>query len=133
MTNEIERGHPVYVAGIIEEHDGKVLICRPQDEKERRNWEFPGGPARVGESPEAALRRLTVERTGVAIEIHVGQPPLLIDTGGRKVAYRFFLCGRRSGDAQAVDYAEVRWIAKGQLCEYDFDPPTSEVAAWVAE
>jgi ADP-ribose pyrophosphatase YjhB (NUDIX family) len=114
----------------VEGHGGEVLICRPQDDPGRRFWEFPGGQARSGESPEAAMRRLAKERTGVHVEIHVGQPPLPAERDGSAVEYRCFLCGLSAGDAQPLDYAEVRWVAKGQLCEYDFDPITKRIVDW---
>ena len=124
---------PILVAALIERHDGHVLICRPPDVGERRRWEFPGGPARPGESPEAAIRRLTAEQVGLRTEILQGQPPLRSNREGREAEYRFFLCGPVTGEARPLEYAEVRWVARGQLCEYDFDPPTCDVVRWFSE
>ncbi|HUU84298.1 MAG TPA: NUDIX domain-containing protein [Phycisphaerae bacterium] len=127
----LERKIPIVVAAVIERQDGFVLICRPETEDGPRHWEFPGGEARQGESPEKAVRRTASERAGVHVEIHVGQPPLRVERDGRDVEYRFFLCGLQTGEACAEDYAEVRWVAKAQLCEYDFEHPTCDVVQWL--
>ena len=124
------RGRPIAAAGIVERHDGCVLICRP-DDGERRRWEFPCGLARDDESPEEAIRRIAWQRARLRLDIHVGQPPLMGQLGDREVEFRFFLCGLISGEGEALDYAEVRWVAKGQLCEYEFDLPSKGVVEWL--
>ena len=121
---------PIFVSALVERFDGFVLICRPHGADHPRRWEFPGGLARDDESPEAAMRRLATERAGIHIEISVGQPPLLGHRDGQELEHRYFLGGLSAGQAEPIDYAEVRWIAKGQLCEYDFDSPTREVVDW---
>lgn len=128
-----QRKTPIFVAAIIERNDGCVLICRPDEGDGPRCWEFPGGPARAGESPEAALRRLAAERAGIGIQILVGPPPLTAQRGGQEVEFRYFLCGLMTGKATPAGYAEVRWVHRRQLCEYDFDQPTGEVVAWYVE
>jgi len=131
------------VAAFVERSDRCVLICRPNPPDPASAgsteagpaiaWELPGGEARHGESPEAALRREARRRVGLDLEILVGQPPLLGQYAGREVEFRYFLCATRGGQADALDYAEIRWVQRGQLCEYDFDSPTREVIAWYLE
>ena len=133
MSTQPTRNLPVVVAGIIERYDGCVLICRTNGGDDRRRWVFPGGMMEEDRSPEAALRRLVLERVVLHIEIVAGQPPLLGQYGEREVEYRFFICGLTDGEASPVGYAEVRWVAQGQLCEYDFDPPTDHVINWFTE
>jgi ADP-ribose pyrophosphatase YjhB (NUDIX family) len=119
------------VAGIIERQGGQVLICRRDTGDQPQHWEFAGGAARVGETPEAAMRRTAAERAGVHVEIHVGQPPMRTKHGRGVIEYRYYLCGLQTGEARPKDYAEVRWVAKGQLCEYDFEQPTRDVVRWL--
>ncbi|MHC4235974.1 MAG: NUDIX domain-containing protein [Planctomycetota bacterium] len=128
-----QRQRAILVAGIIERKDGCVLICRPDEGDGPRLWEFPGGPARDRESPEAAMRRTAAERVGLGVEIIVGQPPLLQKGGGRETEFRCFLCGLGRDSGEPGDYAEVRWVHKNQLCEYDFDQPTRDVVTWYVE
>lgn len=129
----IAHKRPIVVAAIIERHDGLVLICRAKEASSESGWAFPGGLSNDDESPEAGVCRLCHLRVGVRVEVQVGQPPLAGRYGGRDVEYRYFLCGLASGDGQAIDYEEVRWVAKAQLCEYDFGSPTDQVVGWLAE
>ncbi|MFQ5491400.1 MAG: NUDIX domain-containing protein [Phycisphaerae bacterium] len=129
----IGRKRPIMVAAVVERSDGSVLICRPKGDPELPGWVFPGGLSDDNESPEAAVCRLSHLRAGVQIEVLVGQPPLAGRYAGREVECRYFLCGLASGEGQPKDYDEVRWVAKAQLCEYDFEPPADEVARWLAE
>lgn len=127
------RKRPLVVGAIIQRGDGCVLICRPEGPDDQRRWEFPGGLARNDETPEAALRRLVVERAGIHVHIDVGHPPLTGSYAGQDAEFRFFECGPASAQDETAGYAECRWVAKGQLCEYQFDPPTDAVAAWLAQ
>jgi 8-oxo-dGTP pyrophosphatase MutT (NUDIX family) len=133
MSTQPTRNLPVVVAGIIQRYDDRVLICRKNADDDRRRWVFPGGMMGEDRSPEAALRRLVLERVGLRIEIVVGQPPLLGQYEGRNVEYRFFTCGLADGEASPIGYAEVRWVVKSRLCEYEFDPPTDHVIRWFTE
>ncbi len=121
------------VAGIVERHDGCVLICRPRDGDGPRCWELPGGLAGEEESPEAAMRRLAIERAGIRVFIDIGQPPLMGHYQDREVQFRFFLCTLGEGEARALDYAEVRWVPKGQLCEHEYAAPMDGAIRWYAE
>lgn len=121
----------IVVAGIIERQDSHVLICRPDTGDRPRHWEFAGGTVRAGETPEVAMRRTAAERAGVHVEIHIGQPPIRAKRGRGDIEYRYFLCGLHTGQAYPKDYAELRWVAKGQLCEYDFEQPTRDVVRWL--
>ncbi|MFQ5415214.1 MAG: NUDIX hydrolase, partial [Phycisphaerae bacterium] len=61
---------PIYAAAIIEDPDGRVLIVLPYDETgPDRRWRFPIGRVRDGESPEAAMRRITRSDLGVDVDI----------------------------------------------------------------
>lgn len=123
---------PVVVSSVIERAGREVLICRV-DAGLEHVWEFPSGPACAGESPEAAIRRVVVETVGIAIDILIGQPPLAGCFRGRDVVFRYFLAGYVSGDARALAYSEVRWVLRGALREYDYDPTTQPIVTWYLE
>lgn len=57
--------HIVSVCGLIENHEGKILILLSPD----RGWEIPGGQVEEGESITDALKREVKEETGINIEI----------------------------------------------------------------
>ena len=125
---------PMYVAGIIERHDQHVLIALPEhSENDNRLWEFPRGPVHRNESPEAAMRRITKEKLGLEIEIVTGQPPLLEAIDGVRVELRYFFCGMTSGDPSLLAYADIRWVHRLHLCEYEFDAASLPVTRWLLE
>lgn len=128
------RRHPLYAVGIIERHDNTILIVRPGDRGGVRSaWQFPFGIARDHESPEAAMRRVAHECLGLEIEIVVGQPPLLQTIEGKSAELRYFFCGIQQGGPDGKAFAEVRWINRGHLLEYEFDQAFRPVVDWLLE
>ncbi len=122
------------VSCIVERSDGETLICSSVAAGETaRRWEFPSGIKEQNELYEAAMRRVCLERVGLTIDIHTGQPPLQADFGGSPAIYRFFRAFVLSGEAQPIDYEEVRWVRRGQLCEYDFAEAYAPVVEWYTQ
>ena len=119
-------------AAIIERHDNHYLIARRAETVERV-WLFPRGVVKDGESPETAMRRISVDDIGLTVEIMVGQPPLEIESDGERFEIRYFFCGVIQGEARPGPYAEVRWVPKTHLREYDFDGASKPVAEWILE
>ena len=50
-----------------------------------------------------------------------------------EVELRYFFCGIAKGHAQPGPYAEIRWVPKHHLSEYDFDKPSHAVAKWLLQ
>lgn len=124
----------LYVAAIIERHDNQLLIALPAvGPEEARHWRFPRGSAHEYESPEAAIRRVAREDLSIEIEIVVGQPPLEAEIDGVRATLRFFFCGITTGEPARGRYADVRWIPKAHLREYDFDRLSLPVTRWMLE
>jgi ADP-ribose pyrophosphatase YjhB (NUDIX family) len=122
------------VAGLIERADSWLLIARADAEEDApRVWQFPRGPARAGEWPEAAMRRFARTELGVRVEIVVGQPPLIEQVDGARVELRYFFCEILDGDPLVGPYAEIRWVSKLHLREYEFDAPSQIVVDWLLE
>jgi ADP-ribose pyrophosphatase YjhB (NUDIX family) len=122
----------VYTAAIIERSDSHLLIALPKEQEDSsRLWQFPRGPADRRETPEAAMRRIAKEKLGVTVEIVSGQPPIVWETNAREVELRYFFCSVSTGEAKPGPYAEVLWIPKAHLREYDFDPASKPVAEWL--
>jgi len=125
---------PRAAAGIIERHDNSILIVLPPEQVEgARCWRFPRGLAREGEPPEAAMRRVAQEQLGFAVEIVVGQPPVVVHLEGAEVEMRYFFCGVENGEPRAITYAELRWVPKGHLREYEFDDASKPIVEWMLE
>ncbi|MEP0845952.1 MAG: NUDIX domain-containing protein [Phycisphaerae bacterium] len=117
---------------LVEGRPGEFLIVRPHGPTEESPWEFPGGPLRAHESPEGALRRICADTLGIALEIHVGQPPFVYNYGTHSVTYRYFMCGS-TGSVEASGYKETRWVLAGQLREYVFEPACQRVVDWILQ
>ena len=117
---------------LIQRPGEHYLIVRPTNDEECP-WEFPGGPLRANESPEAGLRRICRDVLGVPIEISQGQPPVAYSFGTHTVTYRYYLCGVLKGEAAALGVAELRWVLRKQLVEYVFAEPMRQVVEWLLE
>jgi hypothetical protein len=118
----------------MERFDNQVLIVTDTvDLTVPRQWFFPRGPVRTDESPEAAMRRIALETLGIHVEVVVGQPPLIQAIDGVEVELRYVFCGINSGEPIRGAYPEIRWLPKGQLREYDFDPASQTVVDWLIE
>ncbi len=118
---------------ILERGNREVLICLPKGDADPRQWEFPTGEKQDGESFEAAVRRVCRACLGVGVAITIGQPPFVADYHGRLATYRFFLATIESGEPEPLDYAEIRWIQAGQLCEYDYNDVVKPVVEWYTQ
>ena len=125
---------PTMVAAIIEQPDGTVLIVRAAPRgADAACWELPAGPLRAGESPEAGLRRILREKTGLSVDIDVGQPPVAGTYEGTPVMWRYFLGGVASGEAQPRAYEVVRWVTRAELRTCTFEPSVQTVVDWFLE
>jgi ADP-ribose pyrophosphatase YjhB (NUDIX family) len=124
----------VYVAGIIERPNNHVLIVLARGpEAVSRKWQFPRDRTLPNETPETAMRRVAREKLGLSVEIVVGQPPVLAKIDGVDVEVRFFFCGLEDGEVLPDHYAELAWIHKAHLLEYDFDVVSGPVVAWMLD
>jgi len=125
---------PQLAAGIIERFDNHVLIVLPESQAEgARWWRFPRGPVRPGEPTEEAMRRIAREQLDLEVEIVLGQPPIVARFEDAEVELRYFFCGIIQGEPERGEYAECRWVPKGQLREYDFDDASRPVVEWLLE
>ncbi len=122
----------LFVAAIAERHDNQMLIALPATATDaERYWQFPRGLAHSDESPEKALRRVVLADLGIRVQIVVGQPPLSAPVDGKQAELRYFFCGIVDGTPQPGPYAEIRWVPKHHLEEYEFDEASRPVVDWL--
>lgn len=110
-----------------------MLIARRKPTGDRPGlWEFPGGKVEAGETPEEALRRELREE--LAVEVEVG--PLLVtvahDYPDKSIWLLAYRCRLVSGEPRAVECAEVRWLAPGELSGCVLSPADEPIAEYLA-
>ncbi|RFC47872.1 MAG: 8-oxo-dGTP diphosphatase [Verrucomicrobia bacterium] len=112
------------------ERDGKLLLARrPEGKSLAGKWEFPGGKVHPGESSEACLQREIEEELGCRIEVGPALSPVLHSYPGGTIELIPFRCTVLSGEPEALEHAEIRWIDPLCLREMDLagaDEPIAE-------
>ena len=124
----------VIVAAAVVVRGGTVLVSRRKAGTHLAGrWEFPGGKVEPGEDPRAALVRELREELGV--EAAVGE---VVDVTfhaypEKAVLLLFFEAGLAEGSPEphAVDVAEVKWAAPGELRPEEFPPADVAILAKV--
>ena len=109
------------VAAIIE-RAGRILIAQ------RKNvglhplkWEFPGGKAEAGETPEAALIRELQEELAIQARIDRELARYEYQYPGRsRILLIFYRIVDYDGSPQNLDFAQIRWELPERLGDYDF-------------
>jgi 8-oxo-dGTP diphosphatase len=120
------------VAGLLE-REGSVLVDRRRRGTHLEGlWEFPGGKIEPGETPEQALVRELREELGVeaAVGEHVAtieHPYPEFDLSLALYAVRF------SGEPQALEVAEVRWVPLAELAALPMPPADVPLVAAVLD
>lgn len=110
------------VAAIMVREDGMLLICqRSKAQALPLKWEFPGGKIEPGEEPAAALKRELNEELGIDAEI--GEPLTKFIhnyRNGGGVELDFYRVTRYSGSLENRIFADVRWVPRESLPNFDF-------------
>ena len=120
-----ERPHKQIAVAIVMKQDGLngtqfLIDRRPEDGMLGGLWEFPGGKIETGETAEACALREVKEEVGLEVEaIH--------ELGAVDHAYTHFsvtlntfICRHLSGEPQALEVADVRWVSFGDFKDYAF-------------
>ena len=98
--------------------DGRVLLAeRPAGKHLAGTWEFPGGKAQPGETPEAALIRELSEELAITVK-----PACLAPFTFASHSYPQFhllmplyLCRRWDGTPQSHEHSAIKWIRPREL------------------
>ena len=100
---------------------GRILIAqRPLGGRLGGLWEFPGGKREDGESLPACLRREIKEELG--IRIRVGGPITTVQHAYThfKITLYAFECELLSGQPQALQVEDFKWVRMSELDKYAF-------------
>ena len=106
---------PVSTAGVAREGGQYFLALRKPGTSIGESWEFPGGKAEPGETPEEALYREYQEEFGV--EVKVGKRIFEGKFHNKTTEYQLlaFEITFVSGDVELTEHSEVRWFSAEEL------------------
>jgi len=109
-------------AGLIY-REGRYLIARRGPGVHLAGfWEFPGGKREPDETLEACLRRELFEELGIQIDVPVPFQVVRHEYVEKIVELHFFHCKIDTGQAAAIDCAEIRWVWPHELGDFEFPP-----------
>ncbi len=109
---------PVSIAVIIK-GDQFYIQKRPSRGHLGGLWEFPGGKARSGESPERALKREIFEELGIRVDIKTKLASIKHAYTHFRIKLSFFIC-EISGDNRIRTEYPFQWISIHQIKDYPF-------------
>ena len=113
------------VAAVIERAgpEGSLILIGQRKPRGRHGlkWEFPGGKVEPGEESRAALARELREELG--IEAQIGQEIDRYDFSyvpGKLTRLKFYAVTEFAGEPANLDFAQIAWVRREKLPEYDF-------------
>lgn len=127
--------YSVIVNGVIVNSEGKILIAErsPEEGHEGGKWSILGGKIEsIGEEHDVLLKNIKkeiLEEVGVEIfdDIVLVHDNTFTRNNGDDVLALVFVCKYKSGEAKPLeDTADVKWIAKEEINNYEFAPNVKE-------
>ena len=111
------------VAAVIEDDQGRVLLCRrPEGVHMAGLWEFPGGKREPGEDLEQALQRELVEELGITIKVVEPLTFAVHREPGLEILLLFYRARILKGNPAPREGQEVEWVEVGDLHRYPTPP-----------
>src|SRR5881296_227680 len=123
------------VVAVIERSDRRLLIGqRRKNDTSPLKWEFPGGKARDGESPEVALARELKEELGVTLvkSVELGRVRHQYAGTPEELEIRFFAAAIAEADLVPRTFERIAWVLPKELGTYDFLAANRELIAQLA-
>ena len=119
--------HHVVAVGLVMDGDRVLIQKRPQDAMLGGLWEFPGGKAEPGESPEHACARELWEELGIRVE--VGAPVARVEHAYShfRVTLHAYRCRQLGGEPTTSTGEPLAWVAVGDLDDYAFPTANRKV------
>jgi 8-oxo-dGTP diphosphatase len=112
----------VEVVAAVIERGGLILIGQRKPRgRHGLKWEFPGGKVEPGEESREALARELREELG--IEARIGDEIERYDfsySAGHVTRLIFFRVTEFTGEPANLDFAQIAWVERHRLPEYDF-------------
>ena len=112
----------------------QFLICRRRaDQFLPLKWEFAGGKIEDGEEPATGLRRELGEELDLDADIGPEVCRFSYEYPGRNpILLVFFYVTEFRGEPQNRQFAEIRWVPRNELREFNFLPADKELVEQIA-
>src|SRR6202790_3570255 len=112
--------------------DGRVLLAeRPAGKPLAGLWEFPGGKAQPGETPEAALIRELGEELGIDVHASCLAPFTFASYAypDFHLLMPLYVCRKWSGIVTAREGQRLAWVRPAGPAEYPMPPADKPLVA----
>lgn len=110
------------------EKEGRFLLARRSAEMSLPlKWELPGGKIEPGESAESCIVREIAEELGIFIAVAQALPHSDYTGGQKHIRLIPFRCLWLSGDLQAHEHDELRWVNAAEALAMDLAAADVEV------
>jgi mutator protein MutT len=107
-------------AGLIFRGGKLLLTQRRADSHLGGLWEFPGGKREPHETFQECLRRELREELACEVEVGMLFESVVHPYPEKTVRLEFFLCRWVSGEPQAIECADLKWVDRQGLAQYEF-------------
>jgi 8-oxo-dGTP diphosphatase len=115
------------VTGAIIWKNGRILIAqRAADDECPLMWEFPGGKIEDGETEEECIVREIKEELNLDIRTVDVFMRVVYHLDEKKIPITFFNAKITGGDLRLNVHADVKWICKEEVADYEFMPPDAQ-------
>ena len=131
-------GRPVVLvtAVALVDVDGRVLLAeRPAGKHLAGLWEFPGGKAQPGETPEAALIRELAEELGIDVHASCLAPFTFASHAypDFHLLMPLYVCRKWSGIVTAREGQRLAWVRPARLADYQMPPADKPLVAMLRD
>jgi 8-oxo-dGTP diphosphatase len=131
-------GRPIVLVAAVAliDADGRVLLAeRPAGKPLAGLWEFPGGKAQPGETPEAALIRELGEELGIDVHASCLAPFTFASYGypDFHLLMPLYVCRKWSGIVTAREGQRLAWVRPARLADYPMPPADKPLVAMLRD
>jgi len=120
--SETPRKRTLVVAGLMVRGEHVLITQRRADQALPLQWEFPGGKVEPGEAPTVALARELTEEIGVTVEVGRIWDVLFHAYPTFDLVMLVYACRIVSGEPRPVEVANVKWVPRTELGQWDILP-----------
>lgn len=110
------------VVGAVILRDGLVLCAQRGEGSLAGLWEFPGGKVEPGEDAREALAREIAEELGCEVTIGNQVAVTTHEADTMVITLTTYYCLLASGDPEALEHADLRWVSPGRLQDLPWAP-----------